>query len=263
MPHAFLLELTPSQGHPRPEYLSQYAHGLFFHLLRAIDPELAKIIHDKKRKPFTLSARQLREIVLLRITTLDDELFKPLLKVILQESLAGLSLGQDSYRVARVLATPEGHPDAGFISWGELYSAPPLRRLELRFLTPTVFTTSRSDGKRHYTPLPIPRLILQSLLSSFQHYSPKPYDETHLAGLALVFEEQLEVHRCEIRTQRYQAGKTVLTGFTGRITLHYPEHTAQVMQAVGRLGVLAFYSGVGAKTPYGMGQVRVVKESAW
>jgi CRISPR-associated endoribonuclease Cas6 len=85
-----------------------------------------------------------------------------------------------------------------------------------------------------------------------------PYDETHLAGLSLVFEEQLEVHRCEMRTQRYQAGKTPLTGFTGRITLHYPEHTSQVMQAIGRLGVLAFYSGVGAKTPYGMGQVRVV-----
>lgn len=257
MPHAFLLHLTPTRGTPTPKDLSLYAHGLFYHLLETLDPDLSARVHAAKRVPFTLFARQQKEGVLLRVTTLDDALFAPLLRVVLQESISGLSLGQDSYQVARVLATPEGHPDASYTPWEALLCAEPTRQLELRFLTPTVFSTSRSDGKRHYTPLPIPRLILKSLLNTFQTFSPRPYKGTHVVALETLFDEQLQVRHFDLRTVRHMAGKTPLTGFRGSVTLHYPEHTEQVMCALGQFAALAFYSGVGAKTPYGMGQVRV------
>jgi CRISPR-associated endoribonuclease Cas6 len=258
MPHAFILELTPSQGHPRPEYLSQYAHGLFFYLLKAVSPELSQTVHEAQRKPFTLSAIRQREGVTLRVTTLDDALFKPLLQVVLKESLTGLELGQDHYRVVKVLATPEGHRDAGYTSWEELHAAEPLDTLNVRFLTPTVFTTSRSDGKRHYTPLPEPRLVLKSLLSSYQTYSPKPYSDTHAEALTLAFDEHMAVLRYNLCTGRFMAGKNPLTGFTGTVTLRYLERTMEVRRALGQLAILSFYSGVGAKTPYGMGQVRLL-----
>ena len=257
MPHALLLHLTPTIRTNNPKDLSLYAHGLFYHLLEQIDPVMSAQVHAAKLNPFTLWAKGDKGGVLLRVTTLDDTLFKPLLQVALQESLGGLSLGQDRYSVSRVLATPEGHKDAGACSWEEVLEATGTDRLELTFLTPTVFSTSRSDGKRQYTPLPLPRLIAMSLFRTFQTYSPKPYSDTDAASFEALLSEALVVTRHEVRTQVYRAGKTTLTGFTGSATLRYLDKDVKVQQLLGQLARLAYFSGVGAKTPYGMGQVRL------
>ncbi|MCL6569482.1 MAG: CRISPR-associated protein Cas6, partial [Meiothermus silvanus] len=119
MPHAFLLHLTSSDPRP-PRYPGLYAHGLFFALLGKLDPGLAAAVHAAPRKPFTLAvleptppARRGGEAsgeVVLRVTTLDDDLFAPLLGVLLREGVAGLALGDHPYRLARVVATPQGSP---------------------------------------------------------------------------------------------------------------------------------------------------------
>ena len=54
MPHAFLLHLTPTHKAPKPPYLHKYTHGLFYNLLKTIDPDLSAQIHAMKRNPFTL-----------------------------------------------------------------------------------------------------------------------------------------------------------------------------------------------------------------
>ncbi len=256
MPHAFLLHLTPTTRAPDHPYLHQYTHGLFYHLLETIHPALSADIHASKRNPFTLWAREKDGGILLRVTVLNDTLFQSLLEVVLQESLTGLELGQDSYRVARVLATPEGHRDAGFLGWEDVLCARPVNRLELRFVTPTVFATSKGK-KRHYTPLPLPRLVLKSLLNAFQAYSPAPYSEPEAAGLEAMFDELFVVTSHDIATKPHKAGKVRLTGFVGRASIRYQEASGRVEKALGQLASLVFFSGVGAKTPYGMGQVRV------
>ena len=261
MPHAFLLHLTPTTRVPKHPYLHQYTHGLFYSLLKTIDPVLSAYIHASKRNPFTLWAREEGGGILLRVTLLDDALFRTLLGVVLQESVTGLELGQDSYRVARVLATPEGHRDAGFLGWEAILAAEPVRGLELRFVTPTVFATSRGK-KRHYTPLPLPRLVLKSLLRAFQTYSPAPYSEPEAAGLEAMFDEQFVVTGHDIATKPHKAGKVKLTGFVGRASIRYQEASGRVEKALGQLASLAFFSGVGAKTPYGMGQVRLDAKTA-
>jgi CRISPR-associated endoribonuclease Cas6 len=259
MPHAFLLHLTPQTKAAPQRYLSKYAHGFFYHVLAQIDAELSARVHALKRNPFTLWAKAHKDgSVYLRVTTLDDALFQPLIRTVLAESLVGMSLGQDSYQVARVLATPEGHRDAGFTGWDDLLAVGPTGQLDLTFLTPTVFTTSKPDGaKAHYTPLPIPRLMMQSLLSSFQHYSPAPYSEPELLELERDFVQQLIVTRHEVRTQPVVAGKVAFTGFVGRSQMRYQGRSQLVAQALARLGCYAFYAGLGAKTSFGMGQVRV------
>ena len=256
MPHAFLLHLSPT--HPtHPKDLSLYAHGLFYHLLETIDPNLSAAIHAAKRNPFTLWATQPRDEVIMRVTTLDDTLFKPLLAVVLEESLKGLALGQDTFHINKVLATPQGDKNAGYMSWPDILTGTFQDKLEFRFLTPTVFSTSRSDGKRHFTPLPLPRLILKSLVSSFQTFSPQPYCEEELAAFENLFEEYFYISHYELKTQPTKAGKTLLTGFTGKASIHYQDRTEKVKKLLGQLARLAFFSGLGAKTPYGLGQVRV------
>lgn len=258
MPHAFLLHLSPTTHTTKPRDLSHYAHGLFYNLLEQIDPKLSKDVHDAKRNPFTLWATQPRDEVTLRITVLNDTLFQPFLQAVIYQSLSGLELGRDRFQITRVVGTPEGNPEANYCSWEKLLAAPETDKLSLRFTTPTVFTRSRSDGKRHYVPLPEPYLILQSLLSSFQTYSPQPYTPDEAKDFKKIFEEHVYIANHNVHTRDHDAGRQPLTGFVGSVTLRYPDKVTRVKKLLGQLGTLAFYSGVGAKTPYGMGQVKVI-----
>lgn len=79
MPHALLLHLTSTNHTNTPKDLNLYAHGLFYHLLEQIDPVMSAQVHTAKRNPFTLWAKGDKGGVLLRVTTLNDTLFKPLL----------------------------------------------------------------------------------------------------------------------------------------------------------------------------------------
>lgn len=257
MPHAFLLHLSPTHNNAKPRDLSLYTHGLFYHLLEQIDPNLSKTVHEAKRNPFTLWATQPRDEVLLRITVLDDTLFQPFLQAALHHSLAGLELGRDRFQITKVIGTPEGSPEANYCSWENLLGTPETDRLDLRFTSPTVFTRSREDGKRHFVPLPEPYLILQSLLSSFQSYSPEPYTPDEVKTFKHIFEQHVFIASHNIYTQAYDAGRQTFTGFLGSVTLRYSDKTTPVKKLLGQLGALAFYAGVGAKTPYGMGQVKV------
>ena len=129
--------------------------------------------------------------------------------------------------------------------------------LTLRFITPTVFTTSAPAGTRVYCPLPDPRLLCSSLLRVYQTFQPEPLDDKHVCQLKEVFEHYLEVQAVDIHSQRTQAGKTKLTGFRGTVTIRTHRRAPEVTRALAALGQLAFYSGIGAKTSYGMGQVRL------
>lgn len=263
MPYAFLLYLTSSDPRP-PRYPGLYAHGLFFALLGRLDPGLAAAVHAAPRKPFTLAVleppppphrgREGSGEVVLRVTTLDDGLFGPLLGVLLREGVVGLALGDQPYRLARVVATPQGSPLAGHRRWEELAAAPPIRCLRLRFCTPTVFATSKPGRRARHTPLPDPFLIAKSLLSSWQHHSPLRFPETEAAALLTVFELDLELTRfADLRFERAQAAKGFFPGFTGAVELHCHSDSLDVQRALGILQAYAFYAGVGAKTAYGLG----------
>lgn len=259
MPHAFVLHLTPAQKLARHRYLHQYSHGLFYHLLQQIDPVLSERIHEQAQNPFTLWAKERHDsTIILRISLLDESLFQPLLKIIVGESLTGLMLGQDNYRISKVIATPEGDREAGFDDWHSILRAEATDSLNLHWLSPTIFSSSRGK-KRLYTPLPLPRLIFQSLLRSFQKYSPLPYNDSQQAEFQADFED-IVVQNHTIRSQGHIAGKTRLTGFVGKTSLRAIQCSSDLHTLLGRLAALSFYSGVGAKTPYGMGQVRLIRE---
>lgn len=252
MPRAVVLELT---GGELPLYPGRYAHGLFFSLLETLNPQLASRLHGARRKPFTLAPLEARGGTMpLRLTFLDDELFEGFLQALLQRAPEGLVLGDTPFRLVRVLASPEVHPLAGTTSWKELAAATPRDRVVLQFLTPTVFVTSKPGDRTRYTPLPDPRLIVLSLLEKWQAHSPFPYNPKEEAALKTIFDLDLELegfHR--LRYHRIQAGKAFFPGFMGEVRLRLWAEAMEVRQALARLSALAPYSGVGAKTTFGMG----------
>jgi CRISPR-associated endoribonuclease Cas6 len=194
----------------------------------------------KALTPFTLHATQPRDEVQLRVTVLDNTLFKPFLQAAMYQSLSGLELGHDRFQITRVIGTPEGSPEANFCPWEKLLDSPETDRLAFRFITPTVFTRSREDGKRHYVPLPEPYLVLQSLLSSFQTYCPNPYTPDEAKTFKKIFEEHVFIDSHKIHTQDCDAGRQMFTGFLGLVTLRYPDKAGQVKKLLGQLGTLAF-----------------------
>ena len=102
--------------------------------------------------------------------------------------------------------------------------------------------------------MPDPRLIAGSLLDKWQAHSPFPYNPKDEAALRELFELDLEVAGFRnLRFHRVQAGKGFFPGFTGEATLRLWSQSLEAQEALGRLHALAFFSGVGAKTPYGMG----------
>lgn len=256
MPHAFILDLV-SERALQPSQLHQVAHGLFYHLLALVSPEMSAAVHAARRVPFTLAARQERGGIRLRVTLLDDELFSPLLSVLLT-SASGWRLGQGEYHIGQVLATPEGHWRAGFTSWAEIADAPPRSTLALEFLTPTVFATSGQSGKRMYTPVPETRLVLGGLLRSYQAFSAYPYTEPEAEALTEIFTDACTVTRLNIHTEMHLAGKHPYTGFVGKVAWGLHSENLEVRRALGRLATLSTYVGIGTKTPYGMGQVSLI-----
>lgn len=254
MPQAVVLDLVGP--HP-PLYLGKYAHGLFFSLVARLDPDLAEILHGARKKPFTLTPLQEgNNRVRLRFSSLDDKLFHTFLTSLLQIAPDGVPLGATPYRLVRVLANPQEHPLVGSATWETLRSAPPLGELTFVFHSPTVFATSKPGGRNRYTPLPEPRLIARSLLEKWQAYSPYPYGAKEEAALLNLFELDLELASFHgLQFHRVQAAKGFLPGFTGEVRLRLHSESVLVREALGRLASLAFYSGVGAKTPYGMGLV--------
>ncbi len=256
MPHAFILDLVSErEGAPQPLQPHQAAHGLFYHLLSLISPDLSATVHDARRVPFTLAVRPGRGGMRLRITLLNDDLFAPLLSVLLTRA-PRWRLGTEDYQIGRLLATPEGHPRAGCVSWADIAAAPPRSSLALEFLTPTVFATSLRNGKRRYTPIPETRLVLGGLLRSYQAFAPQPFENADLLAEALT--DRVSITRLSVQTEEHRAGRHDYVGFVGKVMWQVQEDDAELRRVLGRLAALAPYTGVGTKTPYGMGQVALL-----
>lgn len=260
MPHALVLLMYPSENYrrPSPSELGRLSHGLFFELLRSLDPSIADQVHVAKRKPFTLYPwRGENSGVYLRVTLLNDTLFSPFVHQLAFGSTDYLRLGVGQYRVARVYATSQGHGQAGSDCWDDLVNSQCHTRTELRFRTPTVFATSKAGGRARYTPLPDLILIFKSLLSSWQAYSPYPLSESEVSELLNMIDQELVITRLtNINTREWSNVRSSLIGFTGTVYCKNLSDDQGLQRRISMLSRYSFYSGVGAKTTMGFGQVR-------
>jgi CRISPR-associated endoribonuclease Cas6 len=110
------------------------------------------------------------------------------------------------------------------------------------------------DGRQLTIPLPLPELVLGSLLARWNVFAPLtlPDDVRRYA------QECLAVSRYRLQSHAVQFGQAISVGFTGQC-----QYTALVwdpywLRVVSLLAAYAFYSGVGLRTTVGMGQVRSI-----
>ncbi|MFC7811766.1 CRISPR system precrRNA processing endoribonuclease RAMP protein Cas6 [Streptomyces olivaceus] len=130
-----------------------------------------------------------------------------------------------------------------------LLTAPPTRRADITFLSPTHFTQAGRS-----IPLPDPRLTYQSLLRRWNHHAPHPIPEpttTTLFDTVL-----LTAHNTATTTVTLGPGKR--TGFTGTATytLH-PRTDTPTLHTFSALTRFAAVAGIGAQTTHAQGYVRI------
>ncbi|MBL8152949.1 MAG: CRISPR system precrRNA processing endoribonuclease RAMP protein Cas6 [Anaerolineae bacterium] len=177
-----------------------------------------------------------------------------------------LELDRMSWILRAIFTTPDQHPWASEISYGDLQDRfrqrTRLHSLSFRFISPTTF-----HSESLHVPLPVPALLYRKLADGWGKLTPIPLDE-HLPLFAQQF---LEIESCQMNTHSILVKNEPFVGFTGSASFHLTRvneglerrqpdvyHDIQrkrdsLEQWLALLAEFAFYCGVGAKSASGMG----------
>lgn len=275
MPHSLVLNLLPQSPIP-PGYLSgKHLHALFLNLVSSVDRELGDRLHDQKtEKAFTLSPLQVSQPRQLpksigrnytlqwdhkqaipagtpcwwRISLLDDALFGNLTQLWLNINPAHpWHLGPADLKITSVLCTWQStQPWANFCTYEQLYEQASIsdRQISFALCTPTTFRQ-----REHDSALPTRDSVFNSLLKRWNNYSNIEISETIVQA---IFPSYFDI-RTEIVTEQ----RSKFIGCIGNITYKILTdiEPTQIKQ-INALADFATYSGLGRKTPMGMGMVR-------
>lgn len=269
MPYSLVLNLIPRSPVPRSNLSGRHLHALFLELVNSVAPDLANQLHQQtSEKAFVLSPLQVDEhqrksnilqfqydrplavgrACWWRIGLLDDALFGQLTQLWLNLSPdRAWHLGPAELQLVSILGTPQPHqPWASFATYGQIYeqASDRDRQITLAFCTPTTFRLTKYD-----CALPSRELVFHSLLKRWNQYSAIPFEKT--------LYEVLYPSRFDIYTEVVSDSRSKLIGCVGTITFQVlGEIEPEVIKQINTLADFALYSGIGRKTPMGMGHVR-------
>lgn len=274
MPHSLVLNLLP-QSPISPGYLTgRHLHALFLNLVSSVDRELGdRLHHSTADKAFTLSPLQTKSFLSgdrggsqlqwqhqqpisagtpcwWRISLLDDSLFSHLSQLWLNlNPKHSWHLGSADLLITSILGTPQStQPWANFMTYTQLYeqASDTERQINFSFCTPTAFRQGEFD-----TALPTRECVFNSLLSRWNKYSGIEFPSTILNS---IFPSWFN-----LRTEIVADSRSKFIGCVGSIGFRIlGEVEPLTIQQINTLANFALYSGIGRKTPMGMGMVRRV-----
>lgn len=272
MPHSIILTLLPQSTIP-PQFLTgRHFHALFLKLVSSVDPDLGECLHDTKAdKAFTLSPLQVqtpnksksRNHILQwqhsraiptrtpcwwRISLLDDALFGHLGQ--LWQNLNPehpWHLGPADLQITRILTQPTAtQPWANGSTYTQLYeqASHSDRHLAFTISTPACFRQGHYDAA-----LPTRESMFNSLLNRWHRYSGIEFPANMVESIFPSF--------FDIRTEMVADSRSKFIGCVGDISFRILGDVDPVkIKQINALADFAFYSGVGRKTPMGMGMLR-------
>ncbi|MGA9380534.1 MAG: CRISPR-associated endoribonuclease Cas6 [Phormidium sp.] len=274
MPHSLILTLIPQSTIP-PGYLKgKHLHALFLNLVSSVDRTLGTHLHDQKTdKAFTLSPLQIghpktTDFILQRehkypikagtpcwwrIALLNDSLFGNLTQLWLNlNPEQPWHLGPANLQITSILGTPHADfPWANYATYADIYAqaSEEERQINLAFCTPTAFRQMQFD-----TALPTRDLVFNSLLRKWNQYSGIEF----LSDLI----EPIYPSFFDIHTEIIDDARSKFIGCVGVMNFRILGEVEPVkIKQLNALADFAVYSGVGRKTPMGMGMVRRINHA--
>lgn len=273
MPYSLVVNFVPRSPLPITHLSGRHLHALFLDLVSSVDKELGNCLHQQdKEKAFTLSPVQIKLNRRLmqwsyhraiaagtpcwwRITLLDDSLFGKLAHLWLNmNQKEPWQLGASPLDIVSILSNPQPQqPWANFVSYEKLYeqaldgtnpeTSQQAKKINFRFCTPTAFRLTQYDSS-----LPDRDSVFRSLLKRWNRYSGNPFNETIFESIYPSF--------FDIKTEIVNDKRSKFIGCVGEISFSLLGNVdPQTIKQINTLANFAFYSGVGRKTPMGMGQV--------
>jgi CRISPR-associated endoribonuclease Cas6 len=268
MPHSLVLNLAPRSLIPVGYLTGKHLHALFLTLVSSVDQELGDRLHSQKQeKAFTLSPLQTTQQqrghnlqwehqqaiapetpCWWRISLLDDRLFSHLAQLWLNlNPQHPWHLGPADLQITSILGTPQStQPWANFASYDQLHAQASDRHCQIDFAicTPTAFRQMQFDSA-----LPTRDLVFQSLLRRWNQYSGYTFPETIVESIFPSF--------FNIRTEIVADSRSKFIGCVGIINFRIlGDVSPETIKQINTLADFAIYSGVGRKTPMGMGMIR-------
>ncbi|MDF0554609.1 CRISPR-associated endoribonuclease Cas6 [Kamptonema sp. UHCC 0994] len=288
MPYSLVLNLLPSSPIPTQFLTGRHLHALFLKLVSAVDTDLSAYLHDQaNEKAFTLSPLQVsknevKNIKIIggknkidalasrtlqweykqpirvgtpiwwRISLLDDSLFARLTQLWLHLNFdRPWHLGPADLHITNILTVPQlSHPWVNTISYAQLYeqASAETRQIIFSFCTPTNFRQGQYD-----TPMPTRETIFGSLLNRWNKYSNISLDRTLI--------EPIFTNFFDIHTEILADSRSKFIGCVGEVSYRIMGDVDPLkIKQINALADFALYSGVGRKTPMGMGMVRRLQE---
>lgn len=284
MPYSLVLNLLPSSTIP-PQFLTgRHLHALFLKLVSEVDADLSAYLHDQSNeKAFTLSPLQISrkegqrnritgENIRIetsnartlqwehkqpirgntplwwRISLLDDSLFARLTQLWLNLNFdQPWHLGPADLHITNIFTKPQpSQPWVNKISYAQIYeqASAEERKIVLTFCTPTNFRQGQYD-----TPMPSKESIFGSLINRWNKYSNIPLEHDLIEP---IFPNFFDIH-----TEVITDSRSKFIGCVGEVSYRIMGDVEPLkVKQINALADFALYSGVGRKTPMGMGMVR-------
>lgn len=259
MPQSLILEFQPLKKLAIKRISPESLHGLLFHLIGTVQPELAETLHHNRLHPFSLSppfpsGKQAPGLYRFRCAVLEPGIPEALNQYFLEHlNHLELQLGSHSIRVTRLLSSPtEAEIWSQQRSYADLLSqaSKTQTRFSFKFCSPTAFKTGNT-----LLPLPLPERVFGSYLQRWNQFSPMPFE---LEPLQNLFRHQLALAQHRIESSRWHH----FLGFTGRASFVLTGTAAtEQIQALNTLADFAYYCGTGYKTGMGCGWTRRLPEN--
>lgn len=291
MPHSLILNLLPIAPIPAPFLTGRHLHALFLNIVSAVDTDLSAYLHDRgTEKAFTLSPLQIsskevhknsappeqkkilppvgREIsselrweykqairektpIWWRISLLDDSLFDRLTQLWRQLNFdRPWHLGPADIYITKILTIPKpDRPWVNYCTYAELFdrASETDRQISFTFCTPTNFRQGAYDSS-----MPTRESIFSSLANRWNKFSSRNIEPN--------FTELIFPSFFDIRTEVSTDSRSKFIGCIGDITYRIMgDAGADTIKQINALADFALYSGVGRKTPMGMGMTRRIK----
>jgi CRISPR-associated endoribonuclease Cas6 len=183
-----------------------------------------------------------------RISLLDDTLFSKLTHLWLNlNPKQPWHLGPADLHITSILGTPQStQPWANAISYAQLYeqASENNRQIDFSFCTPTAFRQSQHDSA-----LPTRELVFNSLIKRWNQYSGIELSKTIIEPIFPSF--------FDIRTEIVTDSRSKFIGCVGAMNFRIlGDVEPVVIKQINAIADFALYSGVGRKTPMGMGMIR-------
>jgi len=272
MPHSLVVNLLPQSPIP-PQFLTgRHLHALFLTLVSSVDRTLGNYLHESTAdKAFTLSPLQtschkrigVEDYTLQwehktaipagtpcwwRISLLDDTLFGRLTQLWLNlNPNQPWHLGPADLLITSILGTPQStQPWANATTYAQLYeqASDSDRLIAFSFATPTAFRQGQYD-----TTLPTRECVFNSLLNRWNKYSGIELSQISIESIFPSF--------VSIQTEILADSRSKFIGIVGETSYRLMGEVEPLsIKHINVLADFALYSGVGRKTPMGMGMMR-------